>query len=150
MNEEQRKRIEEIIVELQTLLNEESNVLNVVTEESLVTEKRVKRLLRDFGLPANLNGYAYISYAVVYMASKESKISMTNDVYPRIAEAFNDRSSCVERSIRHSIERIFEKGNAEVIRKVFGDVANHNKKGKLTNSEFLFMCLEYLKDEVQN
>ena len=71
------------------------------------------------------------------------KISL--GLYPKVARDFATTSSRVERAIRHAVERTFERGNYDVINEVFGTKVSATK-GKLTNSEFMYACIEYLED----
>ncbi|SDE51577.1 Sporulation initiation factor Spo0A C terminal, partial [Bhargavaea beijingensis] len=72
--------------------------------------------------------------------------SVTKVLYPEIAEKFNTTPSRVERAIRHAIEVAWNRGNYEVISKMFGYTVHH-MKSKPTNSEFIAMVSDRLRLE---
>ena len=111
-----------------------------------IDEKLVKRLLKEIGVPVNLKGYRYICSAIVYLSQdKGMKISL--GLYPKVAKEFGTTGSRVERAIRHAVERTFEKGNYATMSEVFGTKTCAHS-GKLTNSEFLYTCVEYLEEQL--
>ena len=110
-----------------------------------IDEKMIKKLLREMGVPVNIKGYRYICYAVECL-SKEKGMKISLGLYPKVAKKFDTTGSRVERAIRHAVERTFEMGSYEVLDEVFGDVVR--SRGKVTNSEFLYTCVEYLEDNL--
>ena len=109
-----------------------------------IDERMVKKLLKEMGVPLNIKGYRYLSSAIVTL-SKEKGMKISLGLYPKVAREFATTSSRVERAIRHAVERTFERGNYDVINEVFGTKVSATK-GKLTNSEFMYACIEYLED----
>lgn len=109
-----------------------------------IDERIVKKLLKEMGVPMNIKGYRYLSNAIVTL-SKEKEMKISIGLYPKVAREFATTSSRVERAIRHAVERTFERGNYDVINEVFGSKVSATK-GKLTNSEFMYACIEYLED----
>lgn len=109
-----------------------------------IDERMVKKLLKEMGVPLNIKGYRYLSSAIVTL-SKEKEMKISLGLYPKVAREFATTSSRVERAIRHAVERTFERGNYDVINEVFGTKVS-DTKGKLTNSEFMYACIEYLED----
>ena len=109
-----------------------------------IDERMVKKLLKEMGVPLNIKGYRYLSSAIVTL-SKEKEMKISLGLYPKVAREFATTSSRVERAIRHAVERTFERGNYDVINEVFGTKVSATK-GKLTNSEFMYACIEYLED----
>ncbi len=109
-----------------------------------IDERMVKKLLKEMGVPLNIKGYRYLSSAIVTL-SKEKGMKISLGLYPKVARDFATTSSRVERAIRHAVERTFERGNYDVINEVFGTKVSATK-GKLTNSEFMYACIEYLED----
>lgn len=109
-----------------------------------IDERIVKKLLKEMGVPLNIKGYRYLSSAIVTL-SKEKGMKISLGLYPKVARDFATTSSRVERAIRHAVERTFERGNYDVINEVFGTKVSATK-GKLTNSEFMYACIEYLED----
>ena len=109
-----------------------------------IDERMVKKLLKEMAVPMNIKGYQYLSKAIVVL-SKEKGMKISLGLYPKVAREFATTSSRVERAIRHAVERTFERGNYDVINEVFGSKVSATK-GKLTNSEFMYACIEYLED----
>lgn len=113
-----------------------------------IDERMVKKLLKEMGVPVNIKGYRYICNAVVCL-SKEKEMKISLELYPKVAKEFGTTGSRVERSIRHAVERTFETGSYEVLDEIFGETVRNNK-GKVTNSEFLYTCVEYLEDKMSH
>lgn len=111
-----------------------------------IDEKLVKRLLKEIGMPVNLKGYRYICSAIVYL-SQEKGMKISLGLYPKVAKEYCTTGSRVERAIRHAVERTFEKGNYATMSEVFGTKTCAHS-GKLTNSEFLYTCVEYLEEQL--
>ncbi len=164
MTREEKERIIELIYAMKESLNvlqtmikkdEESSVPTAdvtVTASKIesdstsreIDERMVKKLLKEMGVPLNIKGYRYLSSAIVTL-SKEKGMKISLGLYPKVAREFATTGSRVERAIRHAVERTFERGNYDVINEVFGTKVSATK-GKLTNSEFMYACIEYLED----
>lgn len=113
-----------------------------------IDERMVKKLLKEMRVPVNIKGYRYICNAVVCL-SKEKEMKISLGLYPKVAKEFGTTGSRVERAIRHAVERTFETGSYEVLDEIFGETVRNNK-GKVTNSEFLYTCVEYLEDKMSH
>lgn len=164
MTNEDKKMIMELIDTIQSAMStlrtviEKDEVSSVPTADVTVTvsktesdstpreidERMVKKLLKEMAVPMNIKGYQYLSKAIVVL-SKEKGMKISLGLYPKVAREFATTSSRVERAIRHAVERTFERGNYDVINEVFGTKVSVTK-GKLTNSEFMYACIEYLED----
>lgn len=158
MTNEDKKMIMELIDTIQTAMStlrtviekdEESPAAAATASETDSTpreidERMVKKLLKEMGVPLNIKGYRYLSDAIVTL-SKEKGMKISLGLYPKVAREFSTTGSRVERAIRHAVERTFERGNYDVINEVFGTKVSATK-GKLTNSEFMYACIEYLED----
>lgn len=69
---------------------------------------KVTRMCISIGVPPHTNGFNYIRSAVVKLMDHPEKLNQMHAVlYKEIAEEFNTRVTCVERSIRHAIEIAF-------------------------------------------
>ena len=161
MTREEKERIVELIGTmkesinvLQMLIEKEDTCTRKVPEvtssknDSIpkeIDEKMVKKLLKKMGVP-HIKGYYYICYAVVLL-SKNKGMKISLGLYPETAKKFDTTGSRVERAIRHAVERTFETGDYEVLDEVFGNAARADK-GKVTNSEFLHTCVEYLEEKL--
>ncbi len=109
-------------------------------QEVLVTD-----LMHQLGVPAHIKGYLYIRHGVLLAIENSEMVgSITKQLYPAIAAAFNTTSSRVERAIRHAIEVSWERGDLETMTKVFGYTVS-NGRGKPTNSEFIAMLADCIR-----
>lgn len=106
-------------------------------------EKKIYEVLNELGVPCSIAGRDYLGFAIETAYTK-GRISITKELYPAVANAFDVSSRNVERCIRHAIERVFDSGNVKVINKFFGNTTSF-KTGKLTNSDFIYGLAEYLK-----
>jgi two-component system response regulator (stage 0 sporulation protein A) len=69
--------------------------------------------------------------------------AITKILYPAVAKKFESTPSRVERSIRNAIETAWNRGNVDVIQRMFGYTIS-TTKGKPTNSEFIAMIADSL------
>ncbi len=109
----------------------------------------VSPLLLKLGIPLNLSGHRYICTAVnIYysMTLTNSRIKITQDIYPEVAHRYDTTSQCVERSIRHAVGICFTRGDLKLIDKMFGFTINE-AKGKPTNGEFIATVSYWLTNE---
>ena len=162
MTNEDRKMVLELIDTIQTAMSTLRTVIEKDDEPSVpamtsqnessatpreIDERMVKKLLKEMAVPMNIKGYMFLSTAIVLLSKKkEMKISI--GLYPKVAKEFGTTGSRVERSIRHAVERTFEIGNYDVLYEVFGTKVSATK-GKLTNSEFMYACIEYLEEQLE-
>ena len=99
----------------------------------------VSPLLIKLGIPLNLSGHRYLCSAVNIYSSlmqTNSRIKITQDIYPAVAHQYGTTSQCVERSIRHAVGICFTRGDLKLIDRMFGFTINE-AKGKPTNGEFI-------------
>lgn len=134
----------------------ESLLLNLKDLKSEISGKSPVRSLRciiedfltDFGVPSNILGYKYLTTAVcLIVGNPDFGRSVCKELYPEIAKLHSSTSSRVERAIRHAIEVSVDRGNEEVIYRVFGNTVSCHK-GKPTNTEFIFRVAQIIKREV--
>lgn len=106
------------------------------------TEETVKTLLLEIGIPANLKGYSYLSYAIGLLV-EQNKISgsITKELYPAVALKFNSTVSRVERGIRHAIEIAWCRGKIKHINEIFG-INLYNDYEKPTSCEFISLVAD--------
>lgn len=97
---------------------------------------KISKLLKEFGIPANVLGYHYLRHAIgVVVEEPDVMHRITKVLYPRVAEAFDTNCSRVERACRHAIELGWDRANPELIDKYFGWSLKAGNKP--TNSEFI-------------
>lgn len=111
--------------------------------------KEISKLMRTLGIPAHVLGYEYTREAILIALSNKGILrSITKDLYPAVAQAFNTTPSRVERAIRHAVELAWDRGDLDTLQKFFGFTVSF-KKGKPTNSEFLSTLVDHLLLELQ-
>ncbi len=130
---------------VQTSTTTEEQESGAVTEKLLDTT--ITSIIKEIGVPAHIKGYAYLRTAIKMVYNDVDLLgSVTKVLYPDIATKFNTTPSRVERAIRHAIEVAWNRGNYEVISKMFGYTVHH-LKSKPTNSEFIAMIADKIRLE---
>lgn len=115
------------------------------------TTSDIKLLLLEIGIPANLLGFAYISYAVQLALDnrEEYAFRMSKQLYIDVAHHFHTSQPSVERCMRHAIITAWSYGNPTCIDQIFKNSINP-KKGFPTNSQFITsLCLYYITQQDQ-
>ena len=112
-------------------------------DEKLMQE--IDKILGDLGIPKNLRGYGYVRSALAFAAQYPSKnIPMCAVLYPSVAKEFGITPSRVESCIRRAIEIAFDRCDVDTLKGYFGNTINP-RKGKPTNSEFIFQIVDSIK-----
>lgn len=88
-----------------------------------IDETKLEQNMRDLGHGERLNGTEYLREGV---RMYRQGIGMTKELYPGIAAAHNTTASRVERAMRHSIERAWERGDYKAQLRMFGYTVNPN------------------------
>ena len=101
---------------------------------------KIKNELISLGMDEKLKGFFYSYYAIMIIKNNGYFINI-NEVYLEIANCFDKKIYCIERSIRYAIEKTWEKGNYKKINQVFGYSVDR-ERGKPTNREFLFLLAD--------
>lgn len=106
----------------------------------------IHEILLSIGIPPNIYGYSYTSYAVeLLLQDSEYEHAITKRLYVDIAKRFNTTPSRVERAIRHAIHVAWLHGNSELINVMFRNCIRPDK-GVPTNAVFLSRLFYYMKD----
>ncbi|WP_438310665.1 sporulation transcription factor Spo0A [Sporosarcina sp. FA9] len=117
------------------------------TVSQKVLDMTITSIIKEIGVPAHIKGYAFLREAIQMVYSDVELLgSVTKILYPDIATKYNTTASRVERAIRHAIEVAWNRGNYEVISKMFGYTVHH-LKSKPTNSEFIAMIADKIRLE---
>lgn len=113
-------------------------------------ELRVTDMIHEIGVPAHIKGYQYLRESIIMTVHDMDSINaITKVLYPTVAKKFQTTSSRVERAIRHAIEVAWDRGDIEVLQKVFGYTIS-TVKGKPTNSEFISMLADRLRLQLKS
>lgn len=117
-----------------------SAVMDETDLECAVTE-----IIHQVGIPAHIKGYHYIRTAIMLAVNNDEMINcITKLLYPTVAKRYQTTSSRVERAIRHAIEIAWDRGDIEVLTRIFSYTV-HTTKGKPTNSEFIALIADHLR-----
>ena len=112
-------------------------------------EVEVTNLLHQIGIPAHIKGYLYLREAILRVVHRVELLgAVTKELYPSIALKYDTTPSRVERAIRHAIEVAWNRGNLEVVHRLFGHTV-HADRGKPTNSEFIAMVADRLRMDMK-
>lgn len=76
----------------------------------MVNEEKLEQIMLELGHRDSLLGTAYLRSAVL-MYSRG--MSITKELYPAVAAAFESTPSRVERAMRHSITTAWDRGNQD-------------------------------------
>jgi hypothetical protein len=110
-------------------------------------KSRVRRLLMSLGVDPSLMGYDYLVEGVI-LCYKDRKISkQIMKLYSMLAIQIETNAQCVERAIRHAIERACDMC-PNIYDKLIVPLSIDS--GKYTNSQFISACVEQLKMEDEN
>ena len=104
-----------------------------MTEKIDLSDRKVKKDIREIGITPDLNGYWYISDALKIIIASENKANLciVRKLYSEIAQKRKTSASAVERGIRHAIGKSFNNG-----------YLNHIYKSPPTNNTILFDLVE--------
>lgn len=86
-----------------------------------INEVTLNENMRRLGHMEHLAGTEYLREGV---RMYHRGIGMTKELYPGIAKAFDTTPSRVERAMRHSIERAWERGDYDTQLSMFGYTVN--------------------------
>jgi len=94
------------------------------------------RFFEQIGIPPNYKGYRYLVEGI-WLASLNPiwLNSVTQHLYPAIAQQFEVSAAQVERAMRYALDVTWEKGNVEELYRFFPHVREN--KGKPTTSAFI-------------
>ena len=84
----------------------------------MIDMEKMDRIMLDLGFSDALSGTEFLRAAVELYDS--GKTQFTTEVYPTLGVLFLTQPASIERNIRHSIERAWERGSWEVQYKYFG------------------------------
>lgn len=115
---------------------------------SKINESQIRKIVSSLlclsGVTPNNKGFAYLKEAILIAYNdSESLGTVTKLIYPEIAEMYGGKPGNIESRISVAIEKAWEnnKGN-EFYKKVGFQWLDK----KPTNSEYIFMAVEYLNN----
>ena len=154
MTEKERKNLQNLLTTLRTaceiledLLQGDNNSRHIsgdvtgndFNKRNEELENYVSNFLWDLGIPVHMNGYQYITTAIL-MLIKDNFLSKSHKLlYADLADIYKTTPSSIERGIRYAKSVAWSDGNLELINKIF------NQHIRIpTNKVFLYTIAEYL------
>ena len=106
---------------------------------------RAQEFLRQMGLSDRLSGFTYLAWAAALTGMHEEWLYAVRDrLYVPIAQRFDTTPECVERLIRHAVERTADTVGAKGIYTFFGNTIDP-MRGKPTNAQIIGMLGERVR-----
>ena len=113
-------------------------------------QNRIRKLLLKAGIDPSLSGYDFLLTGIEMCYLDRTMLqSVTKALYIDIGKPYGIKPSNIERCMRHAIDKA-KKNDCEFFQKEFaGFIDNENK---LSNSQFIGLCVEILKlqEEIEN
>lgn len=129
--------------ELMSVLIETMQSRSMQNETEEVKDYSVERVtaevLKEIGVPANLNGYKYLKAAILVCIETQDDLQVTRKLYPMLARKFNTRASSIEHGIYNAIEVAWKRGDSKIHFEIFGNYM------KPSAEEMIFTLKEYVE-----
>lgn len=136
--------------ELDRLAQQIEHIMEEEAIEPEVKDDPITAVIKEIGIPPHINGYIYLKEAVNLVLGDSNVLhKVTKSLYPGIAAKFDTTSTRVERSIRHAIELVWNRGDVKVIAQTFGYSEEH-LRSRPSNSEFIAMLYDTVKRNMEN
>lgn len=113
--------------------------------QTMIVCEEIGELLEQLGLARKEKGFERLSYAIAVTAQEfERAGSVTKLLYPDLAKHFQTTPEKIERSLRHLIEKSWEKGEKTRFEKLFG-YHRDNSEIRPTNSEYIAILADWIR-----
>lgn len=98
--------------------------------------------LHEMAVPPHIRGYRYLQMAIAMVLENGGMVdNITIALYEPIARQFGTTPSRVERSMRHAVEKAWDRSTAQRIERIFGYTVDM-EKSKPSNREFIAMLAD--------
>lgn len=113
-------------------------------EEPNQLQTRISKILLDVGVLPYTKGFRLISESIqiVYKNPELTQRKM-GDIEQVLVKKYGMKQPAVDKAIKDSIIRAWNKGNAETIERYFGDICS-NVTGRATKKQFITTIADYL------
>ena len=113
--------------------------------QTMIVCEEIGELLEQLGLDRKEKGFERLSYAIAVTAKEfERAGSVTKLLYPDLAKHFQTTPEKIERSLRHLIEKSWEKGEKTRFEELFG-YHRDNSEIRPTNSEYIAILADWIR-----
>ena len=113
--------------------------------QTMIECEEIGELLEQLGLDRKEKGFERLSYAIALTAQEfERAGSVTKLLYPDLAKHFQTTPEKIERSLRHLIEKSWEKGEKTRFEELFG-YHRDNSENRPTNSEYIAILADWIR-----
>ena len=113
--------------------------------QTMIVCEEIGELLEQLGLARKEKGFERLSYAIAVTAKEfERAGSVTKLLYPDLAKHFQTTPEKIERSLRHLIEKSWEKGEKTRFEELFG-YHRDNSENRPTNSEYIAILADSIR-----
>ena len=113
--------------------------------QTMIVCEEIGELLEQLGLARKEKGFERLSYAIAVTAQEfERAGSVTKLLYPDLAKHFQTTPEKIERSLRHLIEKSWEKGEKTRFEKLFG-YHRDNSEIRPTDSEYIAILADWIR-----
>ena len=113
--------------------------------QTMIVCEEIGELLEQHGLARKEKGFERLSYAIAVTAKEfERAGSVTKLLYPDLAKHFQTTPEKIERSLRHLIEKSWEKGEKTRFEELFG-YHRDNSEIRPTNSEYIAILADWIR-----
>lgn len=111
--------------------------------------ERIRTVCLRVGIPAHIQGFAYIQKAVsIVLLEPDAINAITRTLYPGVARWFGTTPSKVERSIRHAVNAVWKQGRSGALNDMFGYTVC-NEATRLTNGEMIALLVELCQPDAR-
>ena len=113
--------------------------------QTMIVCEEIRELLEQLGLARKEKGFERLSYAIAVTAQEfERAGSVTKLLYPDLAKHFQTTPEKIERSLRHLIEKSWEKGEKTRFEELFG-YHRDNSEIRPANSEYIAILADWIR-----
>ncbi len=117
----------------------------LMNEEELERMRKIIKLtLIKIGVRCDLIGFSYLCYGIELVVQNPKLINrLCKELYVKISEKFNVKNVyCIERSMRHAINKVCENNGFEELNKMFKSRL-YGENEKPTSGELIRLMSEY-------
>ena len=127
------------------LLNDKLYFSDTAVETRLIESIR-ERILTPLGFSYSQKGTRYLEF-IILMSVLGVRLDLTS-FYEGTADVFRSTPAAVEKAVRYSIEKAWERSNPRIQYMLLGNTVDASK-GKPTNAEFIAICARHMNDYIK-